>query len=233
MISKLGKFYITCSKLTDEYLNCVLSSVLDEEGLATYNKDETKHLMETAYASVGDENLLLAWVDDEVGWGIYSTKDIKAGSFISTLVGVVRNQNTIKSSAVRASAQAGTKEFEDKVHAADDSNVFVLQQSFARTAKGHVIPVCLDTTLYRSLSAYANHDDEANASIEAVVCRSAPTIVLVAAKDIKKGEQICVNYRSCVHSNWTGSNIKDMKPQLAAGSEMPTMLPAAVIASLP
>ena len=33
-------------QLTDEYLNCVLSSVLDDEGLATYQKDETKHLME-------------------------------------------------------------------------------------------------------------------------------------------------------------------------------------------
>jgi tetratricopeptide (TPR) repeat protein len=234
IMNKLEKFYITCSKLTDEYLNCVLSSVLDEEGLATFNKEETKHLMEAAYNSVGDENLVLGWIDDEVGWGIFAAKDFKAGDFISTLIGVVRNQNTIKSAAVRAAPKAaGDKEFRDKVHAAQDSNVFVLQQSFARTAKGHAIPVCLDTTLFRSMSAYVNHDDEPNANIEAVVCRSAPTIVLVAARDVQKGQQICVNYRSCVHSNWTGANIKDMKPQLAAGSEMPTMLPAAVIASLP
>ncbi len=37
-------------QLTDEYLNCVLSSVLDDEGLATYQKDETKHLMEVRAA---------------------------------------------------------------------------------------------------------------------------------------------------------------------------------------
>lgn len=232
MMAKLEKFYITCSKLTDEYLNCVLSSVLDEEGLAMYNKEETRHLMEQAYASAGDENLVLAWVDEEVGWGVYSSKDIKAGEFISTLVGVVRNQSAVRAAAVRTAAKVGEKEFRDKVHAAQDSNVFVLQQSFARTAKGHAIPVCLDTTLFRSLSAYVNHDDEPNAIIDAVVCRSAPTIVLVANRDIKKGEQVCVNYRSCVHSNWTSEHMKDMKPLLAAGTDMPTMLPAAIISTL-
>ena len=77
------------------------------------------------------------------------------------------------------------------MHAAQDSNVFLLQQSFVRTAKGHPISVCLDTTLFRSArtharlsgcasllvrmrrsaAAFVNHDDESNAQIEPVVCR--------------------------------------------------------------
>jgi hypothetical protein len=42
-----------------------------------------------------------------------------------------------------------------QVHAAQDSNVFLLQQSFVRTAKGHPISVCLDTTLFRSARMHA------------------------------------------------------------------------------
>jgi hypothetical protein len=42
-----------------------------------------------------------------------------------------------------------------QVHAAQDSNVFLLQQSFVRTAKGHPISVCLDTTLFRSARTHA------------------------------------------------------------------------------
>ena len=35
--------------------------------------------VQAAYTSVGDENVVLAWVDDEVGWGIFAAKDFAQG----------------------------------------------------------------------------------------------------------------------------------------------------------
>jgi hypothetical protein len=102
-----------------------------------------EYSLQAAYTSVGDENVVLAWVDDEVGWGIFAAKDFAqgkrlnpppigagtrphlhcadagesricwngmgwrtaltaAGAFISTIVGVVREQSTIKPTQARS-----------------------------------------------------------------------------------------------------------------------------------
>ena len=40
----------------------------------------TLRALQAAYTSVGDENVVLAWVDDEVGWGIFAAKDFAQGN---------------------------------------------------------------------------------------------------------------------------------------------------------
>ena len=127
--------------------------------VATRRRLGTLRGVQAAYTSVGDENVVLAWVDDEVGWGIFAAKDFAqgkrprphrrrdidaatsvpglahigaetrphrhcadagagmgpdgmgwdgmtgfsaAGAFISTIVGVVREQSTIKPTQARS-----------------------------------------------------------------------------------------------------------------------------------
>mmetsp|Transcript_24633 Transcript_24633/g.47908 ORF Transcript_24633/g.47908 Transcript_24633/m.47908 type:complete len:469 (+) Transcript_24633:32-1438(+) len=183
-----GCFYKRTQQLSIDWYQCMLSSVLDEEGQETV-ADPHKLMLSKSFRETKEEsNLAIAYAGDDFGYGVFALEDFKAGDYVTCYSGVVRDKNAIK-----PSDQARTGLF---------MTIMPLDK----------MPFKTDATLYRSLGAFVNHSDTPNLEPHHVVVKASPMVLFVAKTDIKKGDQLSFDYRGRLHDVYCTNNIPNFKP---------------------
>mmetsp|Transcript_28014 Transcript_28014/g.66594 ORF Transcript_28014/g.66594 Transcript_28014/m.66594 type:complete len:470 (+) Transcript_28014:23-1432(+) len=185
-LKQFGCWYQRTVQLTDEYLRCMFSSVLDEEGAELMADPRKNELTKLFKESKEEQELGLAFISKELGYGVFALKAFKEGDYVCCYGGVLENNNCLKDQA---------------------RNPFI----FTIMALDK-LPFKTDATLYRSLGAYLNHSDSGNVTPEHIVAKGAPMAVFVANREIAAGEQISFDYKGRLHTLFCENNLKNFSP---------------------
>jgi len=166
-----ARFTKTCL-FSDEYMQILYSSVLDEEGHELINDPYKQRLTEQYRASTEERRLAIAHASETVGYGVFALEAFAEGDYVCCYAGVVQD---VKRCPV-ASSYVMT--------------VLPIDR----------FPFKTDATAYRSFGAYINHSDAPNLKVENIVCKGSHLSVFVASRAIAAGEQLSFDYKGRIHS---------------------------------
>ncbi|MBF8263212.1 MAG: seT domain protein [Parachlamydiales bacterium] len=112
----------------------------------------------------------LRWIDDEIGWGVFSLQDLKPMALIGEYTGQVRRKNR-----------------------SDAKNAYCFQYSIISSEPTRY---AIDARNQGGITRFINHSDTPNLGSALATCHNLSHIVLFTKKQIRKGEQICYDYGS-------------------------------------
>lgn len=110
-------------------------------------------------------NLVIKWVDEQVGYGVFAVQDIRVGTFIGEYTGIVRER---------------TK---------DQENFYCFEYAI-----GSKSPFVIDAQQKGNYTRFINHSNAPNVEPVSVYLNGAMHVILIAQKPIQKGEQLCYHY---------------------------------------
>jgi len=183
---KTGVRYTRTCLFTDEYLQTFYSSILDDEGMALLADPRKRELSAQYRASQEEDRLALAYISEEVGYGVFSLGEVEEGAYVCCYAGLVQDLQRIREQA---------------------KNSYVMTVMPVER-----FPFKTDATLYRSFGAYINHSDTPNLTCEHIVAKGAALIVFVANKRIGAGEQLGFDYRGRLHTTYCEKSIPTFGP---------------------
>ena len=153
----------------------IIESVLRRCKRALKNKDITReHKWRGAYYGKDIENNHIApfrieWISRMMGYGLFSSRPIKKGTFVTEYVGHLRKYHT----------------------KLDQKNSYCFEYLIADKFD---TPFVIDAKDEGNFARYVNHDEDGNLSPIAVYHQGIMRVILKADRDIKAGEQLCYNY---------------------------------------
>jgi hypothetical protein len=116
-----------------------------------------------------ESDLLIAWVDDRLGYGVIANRDIPTGAYIGEYTGVVRKRKFW----------------------ADRSNDYCFDYAVGGVQRS---PYVIDARDKGNASRFVNHSSSPNVETGAVYCDGAMHIILYALTPIPKGAQLFYDY---------------------------------------
>jgi len=185
---EFGCFYKRTQQLSIDWYQCMLSSVLDEEGQETVADPHKLKISKNFREDEEEKNLAIAYAGDDYGYGVFALKDYKEGDYVTCYSGVIRDNKAIK-----AAEQAR-------------SGYHMLVMPLDK------MPFKTDASLYRSFGAFVNHSDTPNLEPHHVVVKASPMVLFVAKTNIAKGDQLSFDYRGRLHDVYCQKNIPTFKP---------------------
>jgi len=190
MLVKLGVVCASTAKASNLYVNCMLSSMLDDDGKQMM-QDATRQSYKAAVAADPGfpANLMLAKAESGE-WGLYATEAITSGTYLCQIGG----------SMVEAS-----ESFRNGLTEATWLNLMPS------------LPFHSDTSIVRCAGAFLSHSEDANAKSEHMISSGVPTLFFYAQRDIVKGELIRANLAGFVSEKFVEQKAK-MPLQLPAGA---------------
>lgn len=111
--------------------------------------------------------LIIKWIDERVGYGVFAHQDIRVGTFIGEYTGVVRKRST------------------------DEENFYCFEYAIGDNWKS---PFVIDAQGKGNYTRFINHSNTPNAEPVSVYLNGAMHVILIAQKPIRKGEQLCYHY---------------------------------------
>lgn len=145
--------------ISTEYLEELMFS-----GFQVGEKDETfrKNYLDKILKSTGDENIVICYIDEKVGWGAYAGRDFKKDEYIITYTGQFINKS--------------------------------LQKDRSYSMQSGLEGIILDSKYYRNLASFINHSENSNVESTCIFHKGIELAVILATRDIEKGEQLLLNY---------------------------------------
>mmetsp|Transcript_8439 Transcript_8439/g.21879 ORF Transcript_8439/g.21879 Transcript_8439/m.21879 type:complete len:419 (-) Transcript_8439:191-1447(-) len=189
-----GCFYKRTQQLSIDWYQCMLSSVLDDEGLGVVSDPHKLALSKSFRETEEESNLAIAWAGDDYGYGVFALADYKEGDYVTCYSGVIRDNTAIKAA--------------DQARSGFHMTIMPLDK----------MPFKTDASLYRSLGAFVNHSDTPNLEPHHVVVKASPMVLFTAKTDIKKGDQLSFDYRGRLHDLYCEKNIPEFKPVQPLGA---------------
>jgi SET domain-containing protein len=119
--------------------------------------------------------LEIQWVNAHIGNGVFAKEPIKKGGFICEYIGLITD--------------------EKELH---PDNRYVFNLTVGDDETGFV----LDARYSGNVARTINHADDPNAEAVTIFVEGLPRVVYLARRNIKKGEEICVDYGQEYWSTW-------------------------------
>jgi hypothetical protein len=112
-------------------------------------------------------DLLIAWCNERVGFGVFANEDIGKGAYIGQYAGVVRKRRP------------------------NDENGYCFQYNVGDDWES---PFIIDAKEKGNYTRFINHSHKSNLEPVSVYLNGAMHIILITLQPIKKGEQLCYDY---------------------------------------
>lgn len=126
------------------------------------------------------DNVYIKWMSEQVGYGVFASKDIKRGNFVGEYTGVIRSVESVRD--VRASAYSWSYPIDPKFNGASSSRRQNQQ-------------MWLDAKYEGNEMRFVNHSDNPNTKVVYVIdSKGILHICYVAIKDIAHDQQLTVSY---------------------------------------
>ena len=119
--------------------------------------------------------LEIKWVNAKIGNGVFAKEAIKKGAFLCEYVGLITDEKQL-----------------------DPENRYVFNLTVGDDETGFV----LDARFSGNVARTINHADDPNGEAITIFVDGIPRVVYVARRDIKIGEEICVDYGEEYWSSW-------------------------------
>eukprot|EP01126_Amoeba_proteus_P014426 TRINITY_DN1631_c0_g1_i3.p1 TRINITY_DN1631_c0_g1~~TRINITY_DN1631_c0_g1_i3.p1 ORF type:complete len:476 (-),score=100.50 TRINITY_DN1631_c0_g1_i3:154-1581(-) len=139
--------------------------------------------------SSGDENLILAKIDDKVGYGVFAGKDFEKDEYIVRYVGVFIAEDECHNSHPNPNPNPNKeKHFHYRDEKAPNPHTYCMSSG--------VEGIVLSAANYRNLGGFINHSSTPNAEARCIFHKGVEQAVVVSLGVIKKGHQVFINYSS-------------------------------------
>lgn len=112
--------------------------------------------------------VLLGWVDDEIGWGVFAAKDFAKMEFVTEYTGVVRGRKR-----------------------GDEHNSYCFEYLLLPDEPTDFL---IDAQMRGGISRYINHSEKSNLTSSMIVVDGVSHIILYTNQRIPKGTQLCYDY---------------------------------------
>ena len=119
--------------------------------------------------------LEIKWVNAKIGNGVFAKEAIKKGAFLCEYVGLITDEKQL-----------------------DPENRYVFNLTVGDDETGFV----LDARFSGNVARTINHADDPNGEAITIFVDGIPRVVYVARRDIKIGEEICVDYGQEYWNSW-------------------------------
>ena len=116
-----------------------------------------------------EPDLLIAWIDNELGYGVFAEHDILARAYVGKYTGMIRRRNFWK----------------------DRTNNYCFDYAIGGVRSS---PYVIDAQKWGNIARFINHSDDPNLETGAVYCHGIMHVILYALRPIAKGEQLCYDY---------------------------------------
>jgi hypothetical protein len=188
---KLGVQYTSCLIFSKE---CEYMATLPKEDLCAYSTSGPYYNFVSSWyafplANKQQAATYIQWVSDQVGYGLFADQDIPKGSFIMEYAGEVVKYTYDSTWAWTYPGREGFWHSE--------------------------VLFTLDARVYGNEARFANHAEDPNVGIERVYYDNAWRLIYVAARDIKKGEELFIHYG---HGYWTSRKRMDLQAQASVAA---------------
>lgn len=163
-------------RISYEYIEELMFS-----GFQLGDRDEAfrKSYLDIIMSKSGDDNLLICEIDEKIGWGAFAIRDIKKGEYVITYGGKFVSEGMIV-------INSGFLIF---------INIFLDHQSDrSYSMQCGIEGIILDSSKYRNLASFINHSTKPNVESTCIFHKGIELAVIIAIKDIKRGEQLLLNY---------------------------------------
>ncbi|HSX37407.1 MAG TPA: SET domain-containing protein-lysine N-methyltransferase [Chlamydiales bacterium] len=110
----------------------------------------------------------IRWIDDAIGWGVFSAKAFKKGEFVAEYSGKVRKRTR-----------------------KDAKNAYCFEYALTSNIR---MPYLIDAQDQGGIARFINHSSRPNLCPMLVTFNWVNHVILVAKEDIREGIQICFDY---------------------------------------
>jgi hypothetical protein len=115
------------------------------------------------------QDLTIAWIDDVIGYGVWTNRDIPINSFLGEYTGVIRKRRFFRRW----------------------KNLYCFDYNIGRGKKTSFV---IDAQEFGNHTRFINHSFEPNLEPVSVYCEGQIHVVLHASKAIPAGTQLCYDY---------------------------------------
>jgi SET domain-containing protein len=120
-------------------------------------------------------SLEIRWVNSTIGNGVFAKEPIKKGGFICEYIGLITH--------------------EKEIH---PDNRYIFNLTVGDDETGYV----LDARYSGNVARTINHADDPNVEAVTIFVEGLPRVIYIARKNVKKGDELCVNYGEEYWENW-------------------------------